>query len=204
MFQRSAQPSSSSHARADDTFVDDVADLHAENLLSAQRASKLLKKACNAGINVPRQPLRGSGKNHARAFRRMRMHRSKWPSEYWFDCRVQDRKSKKEHVVKVCILLPQEVLHCLWALGNPEVLLERTNLDSDSLSHLEDMLGRLGADDGQGFGMNGDGIPCNYDRTESVIMININLPGSSGKNGRLRIPLSHSQTGAFPPTHTTT
>ena len=189
MFSRSAHPSSSSHARAEDAFVDDVADLHAENLLSAQRASKLLKKALKAGINVPKQPTRGSGKNHARAFRRMGMCRSKWPSEYWFDCRVQDRKSKKELTVNVCMLLPQEVLHCIWTLGKPEVLLERANLDSDSLSHLKDMLGQLGADDGQGFGIHGDGIPCNYDRTESVIMVNINLPGLSGKNGRLRIPL---------------
>ena len=32
-------------------------------------------------------------------------------------------------------------------------------------------------------------MPCNYDRTESVMLTSLNLPGLCGRNGRLRIPL---------------
>ena len=38
------------------------------------------------------------------------------------------------------------------------------------------------------WGMHGDGIPCNYDRTESVAMVSLNLHGLNGKNGIARIP----------------
>ena len=190
MFSRNAQPSSSSHARDDDVFVDDVNDLHAENLLSAQRALKLLRKACKAGVGVPKRLRQNKHDNNmARSQRTHALRRTKWPSYYWFPCRVLDRKTRKEHVVDLCMLLPQEIIHCLFRLGNSEVLLERDNLDSDSQAHLKAMCEKLGVDDALGFGIHGDGIPCNYDRTESVIMVSLNLPGLGGKNGRLRIPL---------------
>ena len=48
---------------------------------------------------------------------------------------------------------------------------------------------QLGAEMLWGFGLHGDGVPCNYDRTESVMLTSINLPGLTGRNGRLRIPL---------------
>ena len=40
-----------------------------------------------------------------------------------------------------------------------------------------------------GFGLHGDGVPCNYDRTESVTVISLNLPGVPGKHQSMRIPL---------------
>ena len=136
MFSRNSQPSSSSHARTEDAFLDDVQDLHAENLLSAQRASKLLRKACNAGINVPKQAVGGTAKNMARAHRNMALRRTKWPQYYWFNCRVMDRKTKEERTVELCMLLPQEVIHTIWTLGTPAALLDTDNLDTDSLAHL--------------------------------------------------------------------
>jgi hypothetical protein len=192
MFQRNSQPSSSSHAPHDDAFVADVQDLHAENLLSAQRASKLLRKAAKAGVQVPKSARLGGSKNMARAQRRMQLRRTKWPEYYWFDCRVVDRKTRKEHIVRLCLLLPQEVLSCIYKLGSPDVVLETDGMDSDSLEHLNWIRAQLGLgpdDKIQGFGLHGDGIPCNYDRTESVVMISINLPGCTGANGRMRIPL---------------
>ena len=38
-------------------------------------------------------------------------------------------------------------------------------------------------------GLWGDGVPCNWDRTESVEVISMNLPGQDGQWGPLRIPL---------------
>ena len=48
---------------------------------------------------------------------------------------------------------------------------------------------KLGVADLLGFALHGDGVPCNYDRTESVVVISLNLPGLSGENKRMRIPL---------------
>ena len=38
-------------------------------------------------------------------------------------------------------------------------------------------------------GLWGDGVPCNWDRTESVEVVSMNLPGQDGQWGPLRIPL---------------
>ena len=41
-----------------------------------------------------------------------------------------------------------------------------------------------------GFGIHGDGVPNNYDRTESCHVVALNLPGVGGKFARMRIPLA--------------
>ena len=55
--------------------------------------------------------------------------------------------------------------------------------------HHEWMKQQLNVQELWGFGLHGDGVPCNYDRTQSCMLTSINLPGLTGKNGRLRIPL---------------
>ena len=74
-------------------------------------------------------------------------------------------------------------------MGNAEALLSEANLDTAGKDHMKWMREQLGASTLLGWGLHGDGIPCNYDRTESVVMISLNLPGLSGRNGRMRIPL---------------
>ena len=39
-------------------------------------------------------------------------------------------------------------------------------------------------------GLWGDGVPCNWDRTESVEVFSLNLPGQAGKYSTLRLPLT--------------
>jgi hypothetical protein len=82
-----------------------------------------------------------------------------------------------------------EVLEMLWDLGVAEVLLDERNMDTTSKKHMDWMRQQLGLEELWGFGIHGDGIPCNYDRSESVVAVTLNLPGLPGKNGRLRIPL---------------
>jgi len=41
-----------------------------------------------------------------------------------------------------------------------------------------------------GLGLWGDGIPCNWDRTESVEVVALNLPGLAGKYHGLRLPIT--------------
>ena len=190
MFSRNSQPASSSHAPAWQEFQEDVEDLFAENLVSGQRTSRLLDKATRAGISqIPAKIRKTIGKNQARDICRNKLKWSKWPDYYWFSCRLRDRKTDKEFTTEIPINLPLEILEVLWDLGIADVLLSETNLDTAGKAHMRWMREQLGVTHLWGWGMHGDGIPCNYDRTESVIMISLNLPGLSGKNGRIRIPL---------------
>ena len=87
------------------------------------------------------------------------------------------------------MLLPLDVLEMIWDLGAKDVLLSSDHLDTDGKKHMAWMKEHLQVEELIAWGMHGDGIPCNYDRTESVVMISLNLPGLSGRNGRMRIPL---------------
>lgn len=190
MFSRNSQPASSSGAPAAQTFREDVEDLYAENVISAQRAAKLLDKASAAGIpGIPNKVRKTIGKNQARDATRNKLRLSKWPDYYWFTCRLQDRRTDTEYATEIPLNLPLEILATLWELGDKDVLLSEDNLDAAGKAHLTWMRSQLGCTDLLGWGLHGDGIPCNYDRTESVVMISLNLPGLTSRNGRMRIPL---------------
>ena len=190
MFSRNSQPASSSTTPASQVFQEDVEDLLAENLVSAQRTSRLLDKATKAGIKGINPKLRKTkGRNQARDAFKSKLKWSKWPGYYWFKCRLRDRRTGKEFTADIPINLPIEILEVLWELGSADALLSEANLDTAGKKHMEFMRTSLGEAQLLGWGMHGDGIPCNYDRTESVIMISLNLPGLAGRNGRMRIPL---------------
>ena len=40
-----------------------------------------------------------------------------------------------------------------------------------------------------GLGLWGDGVPCNWDRTESVETLSLNLPGQKGRFQAMRLPI---------------
>ena len=85
--------------------------------------------------------------------------------------------------------LLSEILEVLWDLGVAEALLSEKELDTAGKKHMAWMREQLETTQLLGWGMHGDGIPCNYDRTESVVMISLNLHGLPGRQGRMRIPL---------------
>jgi len=191
MFSRCSQTASGSNALPEDVFQDDITDMYGDGVLSAQRCSKLLHKATKAGVKgISKGVRKQTGKNQARDMQRSALRFSKWPDYYWFSCRLQNRK-KEEYVTDIPMHLPAEILEALWEQGLPEVLLSEENLDTQTQAHMDWMRGQI-PDDGRplwGWGLHGDGVPCNYDRTESTIIQSLNLTGLSGKNGRMRIPL---------------
>ena len=190
MFQRAQQPSSSSHGLPEQNFERDLTDLFADNLVSGQRVSRLLNKASKAGVKgLNKKVLKTVGRNQARAIRSHKLKNTKWPEYYWFDCRVKHRRTEQEYTTNIPMLLPLDVLEVIWDFGAKEVLLSDDNLDTAGKKHMAWMKEQLQVDELMAWGMHGDGVPCNYDRTESVVMISLNLPGLSGSNGRMRIPL---------------
>ena len=196
MFQRGLGSAASSSIDPDVIFQDDVEDLFAENVISAARATMLLSKAKDAGVQVAIKVIKQLPgvkkkwlKNASRKLRRSIRRDDKWPEPYWFHARVWDRKADKEAIKKICILLPSDVLEVIWEFGLKAVLLGTSHYDKLTKDHHEWMKQQLNVQELLGFGFHGDGVPCNYDRTESVMLTSINLPGLTRRNGRLRIPL---------------
>ena len=98
-------------------------------------------------------------------------------------------ESIKKCASQICIYLPSEVLEPIWKFSVKEVLFSVGNFDQLTKHHHDKMKRLLNASELLGFGLHGDGVPCNCDRTESVNLTSINLSGLTRRNGRLRIPL---------------
>ena len=128
MFQRNAG-ACGSRDTAGAEFAADVEDLFSENLVGAHRTAKLLGKAEAAGVaDINPRITKKKGRNHARALKRHKLKTSKWPSYYWFPCRVRNRKTNEEMTVDIPIFLPLEILEMIWKLGRSEVLLEEEGI----------------------------------------------------------------------------
>ena len=169
---------------------EDVEDLYAENLISAKRCQTVLNKAHKAGIKGLRKVAKSLlGKNHARTIVRRKLKNTKWPDQYWVEVRVWNKLARREEKQWVCIHLIHEILAVIWELGLKDVILSEDLLDRVGKDHMEWMRQSLDILELLGFGLHGDGVPCNYDRTESVDVISINLPGVGGGYKRMRIPL---------------
>ena len=196
MFHRGQGPAASSSSAPAVIFEDDVQDMFADNVISGARTANLLAKAQEAGINLATKVIKKLpgvkkkfAKNAARNLRRSWRKNDKWPDPYWFDARVWCRKDNKEAIKKICVLLPSEVLEVIWEFGLKAVLLNTDHYDKLTKDHHAWMKQQLNVQELWGFGLHGDGVPCNYDRTESVMLTSLNLPGLTGRNGRMRIPL---------------
>ena len=196
MFQRGAGPNVTAGSAPEVDFQNDVEDMFAENVISGARTAQLLDKAKRAGVKlctrfIKKLPGKTKkwAKNAAREVTRRLRKNDHWPDPYWFEARVWDRVNDEEVTKKICILLPSELLERLWRYGLKDVLLSQDNYDKLTRDHHRWMQQQLNVEELWGFGLHGDGVPCNYVRTESVMLASINLPGLTGRNGRLRIPL---------------
>ena len=190
MFSKNRLPRTSNVEAPHDALQEDLEDLFAENLISGNRCQTLLHKAHKAGVKAFRKTARRwLKKNAARTVTRRRLKNTKWPDKYWAEIRVWDKKTKSERKEWICIHLIHEILDTIFHLGLKEVILSEDKLDKVGKNHLQWMRTTLSLDELLGFGIHGDGVPCNYDRTESVEIISLNLPGVGGAYARMRIPL---------------
>jgi hypothetical protein len=64
--------------------------------------------------------------------------------------------------------LIHEILKVIWDLGLAEELLKEDGLDTTGKRHMAWMREHLDVEQLMGFGIHGDGVPCNYDRSEAV------------------------------------
>jgi hypothetical protein len=113
---------------------------------------------------------------------------SAWPRDYVAEIRVWNPKTQAAELAKVSFLLPHEVVEAMCRLGNREALYQQEGLDATSLAHLRSCEARRNCPL-VGLGLWSDGAPCNWDRSESVEIVSMNLPGLVGPYRALRVPV---------------
>ena len=125
----------------------------------------------------------------SRFFRsRFRKKMSWWP-HYWAQVRCKNVKTGKEELQWLAFHLPHEIISVLEAMST-EKLMDKLGLDPVALRHLlkveaETECSMLGV------GIWGDECPCNWDRTESVSVLSLSLPGQSDpKFANFRCPIT--------------
>jgi len=173
-----------------------VLDLFSNNLLSGKRCQSLIDDAFGAGNANFRNVSSSSARQHkkprktgqeARDLRQRVLRSSQWPGVYWCEVRVVHKRTKAATTQWVAIWLPHELIACIGEFSDLDKFLQSGDLDPSSQLHLE----KCEAAAGEKFlalGLWGDGIPVNWDRSESIETIAISFPGLTSHRN-LRIPL---------------
>ena len=167
-----------------------VLDLVASGGISAARGLEVLQDAAAAGSSDCRQMVRPGtvGANAARTVRRHTARFSAWPHDYVAEIRVWNPKTQAVELARVSFLLPHEVMEVMGRLGNREALYQQEGLDTTSKEHLRSCEDRRGCPL-IGLGLWSDGAPCNWDRSESMEIVSLNVPGLVGPYRALRVPI---------------
>ena len=109
------------------------------------------------------------GKNHiARNLRRIMSNKSKWPKPYIATLRVWSPKLQRETLASVPMLLPHELMHALLKANDLQDLSCTDRLANSVKVHLQKCRDTMQDQTVVALGLWGDGVPCNWDRSQSV------------------------------------
>ena len=174
-------------------FKADLEDLLLSTDISAQRSGAIWRKGARAGHKSFRANAKAAssgGKNANRNLLTTMMKQCKWPCKlYWAEVTVWSIKKQAEQLAWLPLLLPHEIVKGLSDKAFLETLLCKTGMSQDALSHLKAMEEQSGTPL-IGLGLWGDGVPCNYDRSQSLEVWSLNLPGLAGLHQALRFPIT--------------
>lgn len=172
-----------------------LADVFLGNELSASKVGFLAKAAHDAGVghlrDVAKAAGRGSKKNIHRNTLRAFLKRSKWPSLYHAPVRVWNLKEMREDVVQLAFQLPHE-LHRVFSLKNyVQTLACQEGMSTTTKQHVDKCAASLGLPPQTliAYGLWGDGVPCNWDRSQAMDMFTLNMPGLPEASHELRLPI---------------
>lgn len=190
MFSKNARPYDASALSPRKRLRRNIVDLMASNTISGARAQELLNDAWAAGDAESRRLVAKEDRRHAaRNLRRHLLRHTQWPSLYTATIRVWDPARHAEAEEDVSILLPHEVLAMMVRIGSESALYAKGGLDAVSRAYLE-RCEALAGEPLVPLGLWGDGAPCNWDRSETLDIFSLNLPGISGDSRSIRIPLT--------------
>ena len=197
MFSKRGRPWEAEALPPDRRLRANLADLFVSNDVSAARAQSIFADAEASGArNVADLAKAGHTgkhkKNLARDLTRKLLKNSQWPRPYNAQVRTWNAKAEKVELQEVPVLLPHEIV---WAMTKDESTSEhllRQQLCTQDQDHLNRVCAEMGCNPEKtlGLGLWGDGVPYNYDRTASIDIFSLSVPGfHSGAFMNMRIPL---------------
>ena len=157
-------------------------------MISAQRAQDMINDFGAAKVEGFRKLRRPLGSNVARHLKKSLLKNKLWPADYKALIRVHNTSTGQEDAQLCSFLLPHELIFALQKHGDLGRLLDKSGLDSVSQRLLQERETWAGGAL-LGLGLWTDGVPVNWDRSESVETVSLSLPGQVGKHKNLRIPL---------------
>ena len=168
-----------------------VEDLFLSSEVSGQRAQSVFEDASHHDPTCEEYAKAGaSGRlrgNIARDLRsKMMKHKKNWWPPYIAKIRVWDPKKKRLVRADCAIMLPHELIYSLLAFNDPETLCSTEGLAHTSKLHMDKCKVLLGSNLVVPVSLWGDGVPCNWDRTESIEVLTLAIPGLSTN---CRLPL---------------
>ena len=191
MFHKRALPTELDELPEAQRFRANAGDLYLGNDVSASRAKTLFHDAHLAGAKHVADIAKGSAHNASRDLPRKLLRGKKWPKLYEAAIRIWDPKLQKKTTVKLPMLLPHEVLHVMLKYNEPKDLARTTSMSEVAKTHLENAKDSMNLSGHVlGIGMWADGVPCNWDRTESAEVFSWNTPALGWESSNLRIPIT--------------
>lgn len=174
-----------------------LSDLYLSNAVSAQRVGSIMSDAKEARAehldDLVKIINKSSAKNLSRNLTSKLKRGSAWPKPYYFKCRFLDLKTKKTISRWIPIMLPHEVCQCLATRADSlDAFMDQTGLSSATRRHMATACAELNLNPAEKILATGlwlDGVPMNYDRSQSVDVFTLNFPGLTEKWSTLRIPL---------------
>ena len=181
---------------ADKRFRENVKELLVTNALSAPQFQRLVDNANAGGIRgVADLDSHGrankGGWNLNARLRTKFLKGSLWPKQYLAKIRCWCPKKKVEHLQWMAFGLPHEYIAQLVKYGDLDKICDTDGLDAISKRHLAKCMASVGAEMVP-LGLWADGVPCQWDRDQTIEILTLNLPGLSrtGEHRKIRLPVA--------------
>ena len=132
------------------------------------------------------------GGNVSRRLRRRFLRGSLWPRAYFAEVRCWNKRHSREQKEWVAFGLPHEYVAQLVTYGSLEKLEDTSGLDKVGKGHVQHCLSAMQVDSMVPAGLWADGVPCQWDRDQSVELVCLNLPGlpKTVEAHKLRMPIT--------------
>lgn len=176
---------------ADARLRHNLVDLFLASDVSGARAASLFQDAVAAGASNVSDLGKVTSRKHAcRDILRKVLKRTQWPKLYYASITVWDKDKQEETKAMLPFLLPHEVVAALAKRGSRDNLLCKEGMSTEAKAHLEAVSEELGLTEALGLGVWLDGVPCNWDRSQSLECVALSFPGWVGQHANIRFPIT--------------
>ena len=195
MFSKRALPNAGEGATAPKRFRSNMVDLFLNNDVSGARAQSLFSDAAACRLNEFKDLAKAGGpRNKKGNMQRDLLNKlckgSKWPDLYQAPVRVFNNRTQTIEVVQLPMLLAHELVFAMNKRSTTATLGQTTGMCQTTAEHMRKISAEMQCPDLIGLALWGDGVPCNWDKSQSLEVFAVSFPGLHGDQKTLRIPLT--------------